>query len=68
MVPVDDAGEGSSRNGLPGGRSRGGGAFGGEEWREKAASEWADQQEDEVFPLVYFASGVQRTSDRSISS
>ncbi|GAA5844694.1 hypothetical protein JCM9279_002884 [Rhodotorula babjevae] len=58
MVPFEGAKDGASRQGGPSGRSRGG-AFGGEEWREKAADEWADQQEDEVFPLVYFASGVQ---------
>jgi len=61
MVPFEGVKDGASRQGGPTGRSRGG-AFGGEEWREKAADEWADQQEDEVFPLVYFASGVQRAS------
>ncbi|GAA6051095.1 hypothetical protein JCM3770_004710 [Rhodotorula araucariae] len=52
MIPVDME-DSSSRKG---GR---GGAFGGEEWREKAASEWADKQDVEVFPLVYFATGKQ---------
>ncbi|GAA6052067.1 hypothetical protein NBRC10513_002652 [Rhodotorula toruloides] len=40
-------------------KSAGGGMFGGEEWREKAAELWADKQEVEVFPLVYFATGRQ---------
>jgi hypothetical protein len=41
-------------------KSAGGGMFGGEEWREKAAELWADKQGVEVFPLVYFATGKQR--------
>ncbi|GAA5936423.1 hypothetical protein JCM10213_000315 [Rhodosporidiobolus nylandii] len=36
-----------------------GGAFGGEEWRMKAADEWADKQKEAVYPLVYFATGRQ---------
>lgn len=38
-----------------------GGRFGGEEWRAKAAEDWADNQKDTVFyPVVYFATGKQR--------
>ncbi|GAA5824525.1 hypothetical protein JCM11251_000458 [Rhodosporidiobolus azoricus] len=36
-----------------------GGAFGGEEWRMKAAEEWADKQGEPVYPVVYFATGKQ---------
>ncbi|GAA5907901.1 hypothetical protein JCM6882_001521 [Rhodosporidiobolus microsporus] len=36
-----------------------GGAFGGEEWRMKAAEEWADNQGEPVYPVVYFATGKQ---------
>ncbi|GAA6009141.1 hypothetical protein JCM10207_004280 [Rhodosporidiobolus poonsookiae] len=35
------------------------GAFGGEEWREKAAEEWADKQGEAFYPIVYFATGRQ---------
>lgn len=34
--------------------------FGGEEWRETAANEWSDMQDERVYPEVYFASGVTR--------
>lgn len=59
LVPLDEGGQGSGqRNGA----GRGGGGFGGEEWRAQAASLWADQQKDEIFPIVYFATGRQGAS------
>lgn len=56
LVPLDDN---STQAGPSQKRKVSGGAFGGEEWREKAADEWADKQAVEVFPLVYFATGAQ---------
>lgn len=58
LVPLDDKLD-STQSGLAQKRKIGGGAFGGEEWRQKAADEWADKQATEVFPLVYFATGAQ---------
>jgi len=34
-----------------------GGSFGGEEWRERAAVEFIEKQEDELLPVVFFATG-----------
>ncbi|POY71024.1 hypothetical protein BMF94_5949 [Rhodotorula taiwanensis] len=58
LVPLDDKLD-STQAGTTQKRKVAGGAFGGEEWREKAAEEWADKQDAEVFPLVYFATGAQ---------
>ncbi|GAA5988260.1 hypothetical protein JCM10908_002134 [Rhodotorula pacifica] len=58
LVPLDDKLD-STQAGPSQKRKVAGGAFGGEEWREKAAEEWADKQAVEVFPLVYFATGAQ---------
>lgn len=58
LVPLDDKLD-STQAGPSQKRKVSGGAFGGEEWREKAADEWADKQAVEVFPLVYFATGAQ---------
>ena len=58
LVPLDDKLD-STQAGPSQKRKISGGAFGGEEWREKAADEWADKQAVEVFPLVYFATGAQ---------
>ncbi len=35
----------------------GGGSFGGEEWRERAAQEFIENQEDDILPVVFFATG-----------
>ncbi|GAA5880174.1 hypothetical protein JCM3774_006074 [Rhodotorula dairenensis] len=58
LVPLDDKLD-STQAGPSQKRKVGGGAFGGEEWRQKAADEWSDKQAVEVFPLVYFATGAQ---------
>ena len=43
----------------PDGRTnRSGGGFGSEEWRERAVNEFIDEQESEMVPVVFFATGV----------
>lgn len=67
-VPLDA--EDDERN-MPGPTQKGGpkgGAFGGEEWRMKAAEEWADKQGEPVYPVVYFATGKQRALPPSQSA
>ncbi|GAA6034605.1 hypothetical protein JCM8097_005419 [Rhodosporidiobolus ruineniae] len=66
-IPVadsdDEDGEGDGGERMPGFVSQGGkmrgGMFGGEEWRAKAAEEWAEKQEQVLYPVVYFATGKQ---------
>jgi len=43
--------------GRPANTIGGGGAFGGEEWRERAAREFMDNQEEDLLPVVFFATG-----------
>ncbi|GAA5979052.1 hypothetical protein JCM11641_004956 [Rhodosporidiobolus odoratus] len=57
-VPID-AEEDERMPGMSQKLSVKGGAFGGEEWRAKAADEWADKQGEAFYPLVYFATGRQ---------
>lgn len=64
LVPVDDP-SGINQPGAAPRRTLTGGAFGSDDWRAMAADVWADKQEAEVFPLVYFATGTQGVSVRA---
>lgn len=54
-IPDEVALGGTSKGKTPGGSGR----VGTEEWRQKAAEAFMDQQQNEMYPLVFFASGKE---------
>jgi len=55
-VPDEEAVQGQTK------KSGGAGRIGTEEWRQKAADEFIEQQEQVFYPLVYFAVGREGES------